>query len=392
MPQLAADSVQVLSGKIVLTKRSNSPKWQARYKVGNKWIRTSTGSTDVNEAEAIATRAYYESTIKYENDQPIVTRKFKSLAEVVKQSLQKELDAGTGKSVYADYIQAIDNWLIPFFGNHNVATIDAPMLYEFNEYRKEQLGREPACSTINTHTSALNRVFDAAVEQGYVNALHVPKIKHKKNGNKISRRPDFDLAEYHKLARFLQHWVKRGRNGKGRQMRYLLRDYIFILANSGIRHGTEATNLRWNQIEVDEDGYITFNVDGKTGPRAAITRGRMREFLERIIDRSETLSGLTLEQAIKTDEFVIALPNGEQTNHLGKKFEAMLTEADMLMCPRSRKKRTLYSMRHFYISQSLRLGRMTMYEIHKNCGTSLQMIQKYYDHVKTKEMKHRLSR
>ena len=31
-----------------------------------------------------------------------------------------------------------------------------------------------------------------------------------------------------------------GVRGKSRDMRYLLRDYVLILANTGIRHGTEA--------------------------------------------------------------------------------------------------------------------------------------------------------
>lgn len=32
-------------------------------------------------------------------------------------------------------------------------------------------------------------------------------------------------------------------------MRELLRDYVLILANTGIRHGTEAINLNWRHIE-----------------------------------------------------------------------------------------------------------------------------------------------
>jgi hypothetical protein len=38
----------------------------------------------------------------------------------------------------------------------------------------------------------------------------------------------------------LRSWINKGRNYKSRQMRELLRDYVLILANTGIRHGTEA--------------------------------------------------------------------------------------------------------------------------------------------------------
>jgi hypothetical protein len=83
------------------------------------------------------------------------------------------------------------------------------------------------------------------------------------------RRPDFTLPEYRRLYRALRAWINRGRNGKSRQMRELLRDYVLILANTGIRHGTEAQNLKWRNVStfVGDDGhsYLAMWVDGKTG-------------------------------------------------------------------------------------------------------------------------------
>ena len=42
MAQLSVNSIQILDGAVTLTKRDNSAAWQARYKIGNKWIRTTT--------------------------------------------------------------------------------------------------------------------------------------------------------------------------------------------------------------------------------------------------------------------------------------------------------------------------------------------------------------
>jgi integrase len=41
-------------------------------------------------------------------------------------------------------------------------------------------------------------------------------------------------------------------------MRHLLRDYILILANTGMRHGTEAENLRWKHISLFEDKGLKY--------------------------------------------------------------------------------------------------------------------------------------
>ena len=167
MPKLAEESIQLHNGKVVLTKRQRSPYWQARFRIGNKWIRTSTKQSELKEAEDVAFEIYNDAYYKAKNNLPVVSRKFKSVAEAVKGNLQKRLDSGAGKVVYKDYIQAIDNYMIPFFGKHNVGSIDNTLIRKFSDYRIERFGREPARSTLNTHSAALSRVFAEAVTQGY---------------------------------------------------------------------------------------------------------------------------------------------------------------------------------------------------------------------------------
>lgn len=175
MPQLSENSVQLLNGKLVLTKRGRSPYWQARFRIGRKWIRTSTKCEDVKEAQAVATTLHAKAELKEEMGLPVITCKFKSVAEAVKADLQNQRDSGEGKVVFKDYIAAIDMYLIPFFGSYNVNSIDYALLQKFAGHRRKKMRREPAKSTINTHTAALNRVFDEAVLQGYVVQSQVPR-------------------------------------------------------------------------------------------------------------------------------------------------------------------------------------------------------------------------
>jgi hypothetical protein len=51
------------------------------------------------------------------------------------------------------------------------------------------MGREPKASTLNTHNSAMNRVFDEAVARGFLAHKNVPMLVNK--GEKSERRPDF---------------------------------------------------------------------------------------------------------------------------------------------------------------------------------------------------------
>jgi hypothetical protein len=254
VPKLADESIRLHNGKIVLTRRERSPYWQARFRIGNKWIRTSTKCTESKEAEDSAFELYNDAYYKAKNNLPVVSRKFKSIAEAVTAKLQRQLDSGAGKVVYKDYIQAIDNYLIPFFGSHNVGSIDDALIRKFSDDRIERFGREPARSTLNTHSAALSRIFSEAVHQGYMPAFQVPSLKVQKGeGREGSRRPTFTMDEYKRLFTYMRKWVKQGRKGKSSEMRYLLQDYVLILANSGLRPGTETANLKWKHLEFRKD-------------------------------------------------------------------------------------------------------------------------------------------
>ena len=94
-------------------------------------------------------------------------------------------------------------------------------------------------------------------------------------GEKSERRPDFTREEYATMIRKLPHWIKQGKAGKPTDMRYLMWDYVLILANTGMRHGTEALNLNWKHITLFEQNdlqYLEMSVSGKTGRRDIICR------------------------------------------------------------------------------------------------------------------------
>jgi hypothetical protein len=95
---------------------------------------------------------------------------------LLQKELQEELDAGYGKRVYLDYIQAIDKYLIPFFCNTFVDTIDYHKLQKFDDFRRDKLGKYPATSTVNTHNAALRRVFKVAVQNKWMNEFQVPVV------------------------------------------------------------------------------------------------------------------------------------------------------------------------------------------------------------------------
>ena len=158
---------------------------------------------------------------------------------------------------------------------------------------------------------------------------------------------------------------------------------VLFLANTGVRHGTEALGLCWRNIEwYERDGerYLAVNVDGKTNKRTAIARDSVENSLWRQAQlnpriQAEDFDGLI---AAKLDEPVFATRLGETVtvHNLNRAFNALLDALDLKTGADGRT-RTLYSFRHFYATLNLERG-VTTHALSRQLGNSTEMIDRHY--------------
>lgn len=374
--------IHLRDGDVVLYKRENSDKWQARYKLNNKWHRISTKERNADWAGKVACEVFDRARFLDDEDIVITSKKFGAVAKVVAKQLQDELDNGGGKVVYQTYITVINKYLIPFFEKYNVNSIDYEALQKFSEWREKEMGKKPRASTITNHNTALNRVLDYAVDMGYMSKIHLPALQN--DGTKSEPRPVFTKTEYKTLTSFMATWCKKGHTQRTRDMRELLRDYVLILANTGMRHGTEALGLKWKDIAwITTDGqrYLQFTVDGKTGKRTLIARHNTQDYLERLQLRNPAISKLSFDALIKkrVNEEVFKLRDGTTTENLGATFRHLLRDSKLNR--KGEKNKTLYSLRHTYAHFAILEEGMDVYTLSKQMGTSVPMIEQYYGHV-----------
>ena len=370
------------SGAVIVRKRERSKVWQCTFKIDNQWVRRSTNERDLDKAIDSACESYDRLRFLQEADITVVSKRFKSVANATLKKLQAQIDSGLGKVIYKDYVAVINNYLIPFFGMYQVHTIDITALQQFNSWRKEKLGRMPAKSTISTHNSALNAVMEMGIERGMIKTNPIPKLKNV--GRKGQARNWFNLQEYGYLWRYMVHWSKKGESKKSMWMRELLRDYVLILANTGMRSGTEALNLKWNNISINKEQDIKFSLQkGKNGARELYARENVRIYLERIANRDENIANLTLEQIIKKryNEYVFRLRDGTRTNNLNQTFAQLMDATGLNDGLEGAQKRTLYSLRHTYATFSLLYNDVSYDVLRKQMGTSIGMLVKHYDKV-----------
>ena len=368
--------------KLKLDKRANSENWYVRLTLDNgKRIVKSTKTDDLEEARECALEMYYETQARIKNNLPAQTRKFKHVAEYAIKRMQDALESGTGKQAYKDYISALRLWLIPFFGDTDVDKIDYKGLVEFDAWRTQQNKKPFSQSGINNHNAALNKVLDEAELQSWLVKSMRPTLLNK--GVKSESRGSFTDAEYKKIYTALRTWHKKTKNTKAAATREVLRNYVLFLANTGVRHGTEALGLRWRNVEWQDKGDerdLVVNVDGKTRKRSAVARDTVEGYLDRQRRLNPKLRDGTFDELIaaRSDEFVFTTRLGDVANiaSLNRAFNDLLANLD-LKTGSDGKDRVLYSLRHYYATRDLKRG-ITTHALSKQLGNSTAMIDKHY--------------
>ena len=135
------------NGEVVLYKRGDSKRWQARFKLKDlKWRGLATKHTNIQYAAETACEAYDRARFFFAENIPIVSKRFDVIARVTVDELLGQITAGHGKVVYNDYVTVIKKYLIPFFGSYNLNTVGYEDLKRFDTWRRKEMGRQPVLS------------------------------------------------------------------------------------------------------------------------------------------------------------------------------------------------------------------------------------------------------
>jgi integrase len=365
-----------------------------RFKVLGKWVKASTKSEELKEAKTNAVELVTNVWFREKNELPIISKRFVQVANLAIKRMEDLEKIGEYKKTYKTYVQAIRRYLIPFFKNHNVDRIDHALLQEFNRWRIQEMKRQPSKSVLNNHNSALNRVFEEAIERGYMTKVQVPPLKN--YGKDSERRPDITIEDYTKLYRGMRKWVKNARQGHEQRMRQVLREYVLVIANVGFRPGTEGMNLKWHNIyffEQDGKQYLGLWVDGKTQAHEMTAKHAAIRYLDRLRLLNSNWREGSFENFLnrRLNDYVFRIDGKDMTTQFGRMFKRLLDQLGLLIDPRTGKERTLYSLRHMYATHMLTKRQMSIEELAEHMGTSVTMIQNHYNHILLRKVAGRIA-
>ena len=265
-----------------------------------------------------------------------------------------------------------------YAGDLPIEAIDDKVMRAFVPWRRDYYSKfkklpknaklHPTDTTLQWEMMLGKAIVRWAHEQGLRGKLALPTVTF--TAKKKRARPAFEIPEYRRLWRSMHKRISDAGDARVRRSREFLRNYVLVLANSGMRVG-EANNLKLRDVMPFRDtkgrNNFRFIVRGKTGERDVILRSAAARRLDKI---------LTKRTGEDPNNFLFAMPKGTRIISLNDQFNIVLKQAGIERNGFG-EKYSLYSLRHFYAVMALRNG-IGVFEVARNMGTSVQMIQQYY--------------
>jgi len=394
-------------GKVVLFCRNGI--FQARfYKGDRQYIYKSLKTRKVDEARKLALKYLYEMEFKQREGLPLQQKSFSDVIDeyiALRQSqYQKGLDVKTNTSSQQQtsihmlrQIKRVSKFWKEYCGNTGVNNIDNAVLQDYVGWRKNYYYKideekrprnyklNPADKTIEWETTLAKTLLKYAYERGYRGTTQLPTYRFK--AEKAIVRPTFTAEEYWKLIVGMRKSIRESKNAEWKYTKELLRDYVLILARSGMRVG-EANNLQDKDIvefrdEIGRRNFM-FAVKGKTGKRTVIPRTSVVKYVERVRARNAERISAGLSRKVRSPkrknieegDWFFSMYDGNKVITLIDQFNELLKAAGITH-NRYGEKYTLYSLRHFYAVRMISRS-VPIFDIARNMGTSVQIIEKYY--------------
>ena len=218
----------------------------------------------------------------------------------------------------------------------------------------------------------IRKVFRYQISKDVLRKEELPEFpKLKKNAGK---RIYLDFSQYRKL---IEHSIERMNESKlsrrNQLARKTLNRFIIFQCATGIRPD-ETYNLNWKDITTKRntkgDKYLSIEViDGKTGDRTVISKPSAVEALKEL--KMINMEYQDLFTTLKLDKNKVFPFKMSSSNR------SLLKSANLYEDKSINKKRDIKTYRHTYISWGVIKGE-TLFEIAKNCGNSVAVIEKYY--------------
>ena len=362
----------IVGGKVHIYRRENSGKWQcSTFLNGRNW-RVTTKTDSLSLAKEFAEDWYLELRGKSRAGLLAENKKGKKFKEAAAKYLEELpiLTHGQRSERYVkDQRKRLHSVVLPFLGERYLSEAPGSISeYRIHRAQNSKTGKPPARSTMHQEIVLIRQVYKSAIRHGIFAHLPDFSVPYKASG-KLVHRAWFSPEEYKALYQATRERARNPKKPRWKKACENFHDYVLFMANTGLRPD-EAARLQYRDVTiVQEDDaelrILEIEVRGKRGVGYCKSMPGAVTPFERLRTRNNP----------PTPDTLIF---GDVQRQL---FNTVLDELG-LKIDRDGQRRTAYSLRHTYICMRLMEG-ADIYQVAKNCRTSVEMIEKYYaSHIK----------
>jgi integrase len=365
-------------GRLTLFKRSGVFYARIRTSASGKYIWRSLKTANEQTAIDLGRRLLFQLEQRVDQGLPPKSKLFAAVIDDYIRYRERDHRHGKTSAGMLRQIIRVSKFWREYAGDLAVEDIDDKVMREFIPWRRDYYANfKKLPKNAKLHPTDKTLQWDMMLGKAIVRWAHEQGLRGNKPAITVTYtpkkkrvRPAFELWEYRQLWRTLCRRIKTAKDERIRRSRELLRHYVLVLANSGIRTG-EANKLKVRDVHPFKDdkgrNNFRFIVRGKTGERDAIVRSVAAKRLDKYLTkrRAEDPAGL-----------LFAMPDGSQIVSMIDQLNAALRQAGIERSSFG-EKYSVYSLRHFYAVNALRNG-VGVFEVARNMGTSVQIIQEYY--------------
>jgi len=369
---------RILDDKVRLYRRAEGGSWHCSTFIDGREYRKTTKRKDLAAAKEFAV-AWYKAICDGLGVKHRVGKSFAETARVFEQEYET-INQGrrSGKSIRG-HKDRLRLHLVPYFGGMPVEEITAGTVQDYRADRLSEPGHDgngddgkdiggeakpwrPARSTIHNEIVTLRMVLKAAQRYGWIETI--PDLSDPYQAKtKTEPRPWFTPEEFAALCEATGRNAARPKNRRYKWHAEQLHDFVLFMAHTGLRPD-EANMLVYRDVEIvddDDNGarILEIAVRGRRGVDYCRSMPGAVSAFERMRVRNRPKPG---DRLFPTE--------------YKKMFNRILTENN-LKFDRNGKARTAYSLRHSYICIRLLEG-ADIYQVAKNCRTSVETIETHY--------------
>ena len=368
--------------KLIRTRQSGDI-WQMRCWIHaeKKYIKKSLRTKDIEVAKDKSRQIYYSAMGKIDAGLKLFTISANELVEKYTDFQQDRVDGGFISAGRLVTIKTQLKHFLEFVGKERkLDTITREKYKDYYLFRRKKHPEVRDVTLINERAT-IGHLYKFALEKGFINQDRLPVWSEIKRIN-VDSRTSFTREDYRTLYNYLRNYTGNTKDERELYYRQLVRDFILILSNTGLRFG-EARFLKWNCVEIKtgKNKYpnVQIRVDAETSKvgktRTAI--GMRGDFFNRV----KSYSKHTHQMDYVFADYDTGQPVSRKT--LYKLWDTIMRGCGLHDSPNNY---TYYCLRHTFATYRLQFGRVDIRTLAKIMGCSVRFIEQHYDSARVENM------